>query len=67
MLALYPGLALDEIGQARIAAAWVRRKRFEARLLALELGMLLAGSVSRETAGGRVPAQQMLRTLGIEV
>ena len=66
MLALYPGVELDAIGQQRIAAAWIRRKRFEARLIALEMGLLLAGSVSKET-NDRMPGHQMLSRLGFEV
>ena len=67
MLALDPGVALDIIGQQRIAAAWIRRKRLEARLIALEVGQLLAAGVSWETNIGRIPGHQMLWQLGIEV
>jgi hypothetical protein len=43
----------DDVDAAWLTAAWGRRKRFEARLLALEVWSLAAGTVSRETGGGR--------------
>lgn len=59
----------DEVDAAWLAAAWARRKRFEARLLALEVWGLAAGSgggVSQETGSyQRVPEAELLAQMGL--
>lgn len=49
MLALYPQFAdADAATQTRLIGAWFRRKRLEARLIAIEVSKLFGG----ETPGG---------------
>lgn len=48
MLSTFPAVDGDAIAQARLLAAWVRRKRFEARLVALEVGKLFASEPENE-------------------
>jgi hypothetical protein len=47
----------------RLLAAWVRRKRFEARLVALEVGKLFSGAADQD----RVSEGEMWAMMGIEV
>mgnify|MGYP000936525742 CR=1 FL=1 len=63
MLACYPGIAGDAnaITQMRLSAAWMRRKQFEAKLLAVEVAKLFFGESEPE----RIPEDDMLRILGI--
>lgn len=62
MLAIYPGLAADATMQSRLVAAWVRRKQFEARLIALEVGKLFGGG---EKPQPRVSEDELLAMMGI--
>ena len=65
MLAEYGGLEwADEQAQLQLMTSWVRRKRFEARLLAVEVGQLFAGS---GPAGGKVPGHELLSMAGISL
>ena len=61
MLAVYPGLEADVATQARLLGAYVRRKQFEARLIALEVGKLFGSSTEPE----RVSEEQILSLMGI--
>jgi len=49
--------------------SWVRRKRFEARLIANEVGQLFGGSVGStptgNTSADRVHPDQMLQLMGV--
>ena len=62
---------MDEAGLALLMDGYVRRKQWEARLLAVELwGMLgeaLGSGKSRKGANtrGRVPAGEALRAMGV--
>lgn len=57
------------MGQMMLLASWVRRKRFEAQLLAQELAKLLgSGATSAPavpTADTRVSPDQMLEMMGV--
>lgn len=45
ILALYPQFAdADAMTQTRLIGAWFRRKRLEARLIAIEVGKLFGGA-----------------------
>lgn len=55
---------LDALAQQRLAMAWIRRKRFEAQLIAVEVGRLFASGEERER---RVPAHELLAMAGIEL
>jgi hypothetical protein len=60
----------DEVEAAWLTAAWGRRKRFEAKLLALEVWSLaaggMAGGVSRETGQyQRVPEAELWSQMGL--
>ena len=61
MIAIYPGVDGDVITQTRLLSAYVRRKRFEARLLALEVGKLFGGAQD-----DRVSADELLSMMGIQ-
>lgn len=66
MLAEYPAYAdADAATQGRLLAAWFRRKRLEARLIAQEVGRLFGG----QAAGGHDEIDQVtaLAVLGIPV
>jgi hypothetical protein len=59
---------MDEAGLALLMDGYVRRKQWEARLLAVELwGMLGEALGSHKTANtrGRVPAGEALRVMGV--
>lgn len=48
MLALYPSAAwVDDIAKVRLTGAYWRRKRLEAKLMAVELAQVLAGGGGR--------------------
>lgn len=49
--------------------AYIRRQRFEARMLAAELAKLLGGraSTGSATANGRVHPDEMLKMMGIDL
>ena len=64
MRAHYPGAELDNVGQLRLAGAYWRRKRLEARLVAYELARLLQGSTS--TRNDRIAADDMFARLGAD-
>jgi hypothetical protein len=44
--------------------AWTRRKRFEARLIAMEIGQLFTRSDSQKLQ--RVPPDELLKMMGVE-
>lgn len=46
--------------------SWVRRKRFEARILAAEVGRLLAGPTAAGRNQDRVSADAMIGMMGIK-
>jgi hypothetical protein len=54
-----------------LLGAYVRRKRFEARLVAVELAKLLGGSGRSSSAGaagnGRIHADDMLSMMGLSL
>lgn len=62
MAAEWPQYAeADKHTQERLALAWMRRKRFEARLVASEVSRLFVSDDNE-----RVPAEQLLAEVGIE-
>ena len=62
MLAEYGGAAwADDQAATQLLAAWLRRKQFEARLIAVEVGKLFAG----DTASGRVSGAELLSMAGV--
>jgi hypothetical protein len=65
MLAHYPGMIdADSSTQARLVAAWFRRKRLEARLIATEVGKLFGGE-PQEPVGDEIDQDLALSALGI--
>jgi hypothetical protein len=65
MLAEYGGPEwADEIAQLQLTAAWVRRKKFEAKLIANEVGALFAGG---SQGSGKVPGHELLSMAGISL
>lgn len=64
MWAHYPGAELDSVGQLRLAGAYWRRKRLEARLVAYELARLLQGGTSPRH--DRIAADDMFARLGAD-
>jgi hypothetical protein len=66
MLAEWPAAAAwaDAGAQSRLVAAWLRRKRIEARLIAAEVGRLFAGAGDDHQ---RVSESDMLAMLGVTV
>lgn len=66
MLAVYAGAAwADDQAEAQLLAAWVRRKQFEARLIAIEVGRLFSGV--GDTGSERVSADQLLNLAGVNL
>lgn len=64
MLAAYHGAGwADEQAETQLLAAWVRRKQFEARLIAIEVGRLFAGTGEPE----RVSADKLLNLAGVNL
>lgn len=54
-LACWPSAAeYDDLGRLRLAGAYWRRKRVEARLIASELALLLAGAQGRSRQQQRI-------------
>lgn len=65
MLAEYGGLEwVDEQAQLQLMTSYVRRKKFEARLLAVEVGQLFAGSGQ---GNGKVAGHELLSMAGISL
>lgn len=65
MLAEYPAYAdADAATQGRLLAAWFRRKRLEARLIAQEVGRLFGGG---PTGHEEIDQTTALAMLGIPV
>jgi hypothetical protein len=65
MLAEYGGAEwADDIAQMQLVAAWVRRKRFEAKLVAVEVGNLLAAATS---GSKKVSGPELLSMAGISL
>ena len=63
MLSEYGGAAwIDEMAAADLLLAYVRRKRFEARLIAAEVGRLFGG---KDKQKDRISADDMLDLMGI--
>ncbi len=61
---------MDSILLVEMTAAWVRRERFKARLIAQEVGKLFAGGGQTAAGGGRyrrVSADHMLREAGVAI
>lgn len=60
---------MDSILLVEMTAAWVRRERFKARLIAQEVGRLFAGGSRTAAASGgpyrRVSADSLLREAGV--
>ena len=66
MLAEYPAYAdADAATQGRLLAAWFRRKRLEARLIANEVGRLFGGQAA--AAHEEIDQATALAVLGIPV
>lgn len=66
ILALYPQFAdADAVTQTRLIGAWFRRKRLEARLIALEVGKLFGASAGSATDYEMVDESAALAALGI--
>lgn len=64
MLAEYGGLEwADEQAQLQLMTSYVRRKKFEARLLAVEVGQLFAGSGQ----SGKMAGHELLSMAGISL
>lgn len=64
MIAEYGGAAwIDEVAMGELLQAYVRRKRFEARLFAAEIGRLFGG---KEKQPERVSSDELLRMMGVE-
>lgn len=60
----YGGAAwVDEVAAGELLTAYVRRKRFEARLIAAEVGRLFGG---KEKQQERVSSDDLLRMMGVE-
>ncbi len=68
MLAVYPAwVEADPQTQARLVAAWARRKRFEARILVIELAKMFGGEGGEGSSGEyqRVSPDELMRIAGI--
>jgi hypothetical protein len=64
MLAEYAGAEwADSQAQMQLAMAWMRRKRFEARLIAVEVGQLFAGGDDQQ----RMAGHELLGMAGISL
>jgi hypothetical protein len=55
----------DQAAQMQLTGAYIRRKRFEARLIAVEVGRLFAGSQGADK--GRMPAHELLAMAGVDM
>lgn len=64
---------MDSILLVEMTAAWVRRERFKARLIAQEVGQMLMGGKGAAAAGNgggryrRVSADGLLREAGVVI
>ena len=70
MLAEYGGAEwADELAQLQLAATWLRRKRFEAKLTANEVGRLFAGSggQGQGKSGQAMAGHELLGMAGIRL
>jgi hypothetical protein len=64
LLAEYGGAEwADDMAQGQIVTAYIRRKRFEARLIAVEVGRLFAGGGDKERMGGH----ELLAMAGVDL
>lgn len=62
----YGGAAwVDEVAAGELLTAYVRRKRFEARLIAAEVGRLFGGK-EKQQQQERVSSDDLLRMMGVE-
>ena len=65
MLSVYRGaLWADEQAQAQLLMSYVRRKRFEARLIAVEVGKLFSGEQGGDE---RVSGAELLSMAGVSL
>lgn len=65
MLAEYGGAEwADDVAQLQLTAAWVRRKKFEARLIANEVGALFSGASGGER---KMAGHELLGMAGISL
>ena len=55
----------DDMAHGQLVTAYIRRKRFEARLIAVEVGRLFAGSQGADK--GRMPAHELLSMAGVDL
>jgi len=53
------------MAHGQLVTAYIRRKRFEARLIAVEVGRLFAGSQGADK--GRMPAHELLAMAGVDM
>lgn len=61
----YGGAAwIDEVAAGELLTAYVRRKRFEARLIAAEVGRLFGGRERQQQE--RISSDELLRMMGVE-
>jgi hypothetical protein len=60
---------VDQVLLGQLARSWIRRKRFEARLQAIEIGRMLFGGKGQQSAGAakEIPADEFLRLYGAEL
>ena len=66
ILALYPQFAdADAMTQTRLIGAWFRRKRLEARLIAIEVGKLFGPSTSSGADYEMVDEAAALAAVGV--
>lgn len=64
LLAEYGGAPwADDAARLQLTAAWVRRKQFEARLIAVEVGKLFGGGGKEE----RMQGHELLAMAGIDL
>jgi hypothetical protein len=65
LLAEYGGAAwADQAAQMQLVGAWVRRKQFEARLIANAVGQLFAGA---QNGGEHMPGHELLSMAGVDL
>jgi hypothetical protein len=55
----------DDMAHGQLVTAYIRRKRFEARLIANEVGRLFAGAQQGDK--GRVPGYELLSMAGVDL
>jgi len=67
MLSEYGGAEwADELAQMQLTAAWVRRQKFAARLIANEVGKLFGGTQGGQ-GSGKVSGHELLGMAGISL